>query len=156
VLSWHSDSHLKKELIVFQTIRLLIVVTMLMLIGTYSGSPSRLSQSSEVLAAQSRKPQRRAQVTSTPSDIVGIKLGGASLCNVELFGVPVKTSRVYGHKADVIKVLDGALFGKTPGLKCAGPCPCALDNVGECLFRGAPKVEGTGNGTPPPPPPGNR
>jgi hypothetical protein len=86
------------------------------------------------------------------NEVVGIRLGGTSLCNVEILGVPVNSVRFYGSKTDLINLLDGALTGTTE-VKCAGPCPCALSPTGECLFDRAVKEAVSGKGAPPPPPP---
>jgi len=91
-----------------------------------------------------------------PNDLVGIRLGGSELCKLEILGMPDMSARVYGHKADVIKLLDKVEYGES-GIKCVGPCRCTLKSpslIGQCMFDGAQKVATTGDGTPPPPPPG--
>lgn len=111
---------------------ILIVIAMLILMAFDAASNSIFAQSSEV---------------------VGIRLGGTNLCNVEVLSMPVRSVRFYGRKTDLIQLLDGALTGTTE-VKCAGPCPCALSPTGECLFDGALKEAVSGKGAPPPPPPG--
>jgi hypothetical protein len=95
-----------------------------------------------------------ASTLSQPDDLVGIRLGGSDLCTLEILGVLTPSARIYGHKPDVVKLLDGAQFGKS-GVKCVGPCPCLLaTHTGECMFNRAQKVATTGSGAPPPPPSG--
>jgi hypothetical protein len=83
------------------------------------------------------------------SDVVGIVLGKEN-CALRLGGVSIGRARVYGHKNDLIKLLDKAWKDKGSFFSC-GVCNCLLEgNVGECMVRDAPKVDVGGVGNIPP------
>ncbi len=83
------------------------------------------------------------------NDVVGIVLGKEN-CALRLGGVPIGKARVYGHRNDLIKLLDKSWKDKNSFFSC-GVCNCLLEgNVGECMVRDSPKVEAGGSDNIPP------
>lgn len=85
------------------------------------------------------------------NQVIGIVLGPAN-CDLHLSGVKVKSSRVYGHKNDLVRLLDKAWknWRHKSSFFCAR-CPCVLEaNVGECVVNESPKVDAGAFGNIPP------
>jgi hypothetical protein len=85
------------------------------------------------------------------NQVIGIVLGQAN-CDLRLSGVKVKSARVYGHKSDLVGLLDNAWknWRHKSSFFCAR-CPCVLvANVGECVFNESPKVDAQAFGNIPP------